>query len=292
MALLGESLSAADAERFGLVARVVPADALAAEARSVAVRLAALAPRALALTKRALERTWSIDLDTALDDEAWRQGIAGASADHARGPGGVPREAAASVHRGVVGAATRGRPCDALDRLRAGPLSDAVGHRVYAGPTLRSSRHRRLRHDRPARPRTHPRPPRADAPGVQRRPAPRRAVRPVRGARHGRREGRSDRLDARRVPDRGPAVRRDARQQRADGRPPRARMADARRRRCAGSWRSRPRSRTRSATPSCSTGSPRTSASRARRCSTTCSPARRSSTTSSTTRRWDGPTSG
>jgi 2-(1,2-epoxy-1,2-dihydrophenyl)acetyl-CoA isomerase len=85
MALLGEPLSASDAERFGLVARVVPAEALADEARSVAVRLAALAPRALALTKRALERAWSIDLDAALDDEAWRQGIAGASADHREG---------------------------------------------------------------------------------------------------------------------------------------------------------------------------------------------------------------
>lgn len=85
LALLGESLSAADAERFGLVARVVPADALAAEARAVAARLAGLAPRALALTKRALERSWSVDLDVALEDEAYRQGIAGATADHAEG---------------------------------------------------------------------------------------------------------------------------------------------------------------------------------------------------------------
>ena len=85
MALLGETLSAADAERFGLVARVVAPDALAAEARGVATRLAGLAPRALALTKRALERSWSLDLDAALDDEAWRQGIAGASADHVEG---------------------------------------------------------------------------------------------------------------------------------------------------------------------------------------------------------------
>jgi 2-(1,2-epoxy-1,2-dihydrophenyl)acetyl-CoA isomerase len=85
MALLGETLSAADAERFGLVARVVAADALAAEVRAMATRLAGLAPRALALTKRALERSWSIDLDAALEDEAWRQGIAGASADHAEG---------------------------------------------------------------------------------------------------------------------------------------------------------------------------------------------------------------
>ena len=36
LALLGESLSAAEAERFGLVPRVVPADELAAEARSMA----------------------------------------------------------------------------------------------------------------------------------------------------------------------------------------------------------------------------------------------------------------
>jgi 2-(1,2-epoxy-1,2-dihydrophenyl)acetyl-CoA isomerase len=85
MALLGESLSAADAERFGLVARVVPPEALADEARSTAARLAGLAPRALALTKRALERTWSVDLEAALEDEAWRQGIAGASADHREG---------------------------------------------------------------------------------------------------------------------------------------------------------------------------------------------------------------
>ncbi|HEV8401567.1 MAG TPA: enoyl-CoA hydratase-related protein [Candidatus Limnocylindrales bacterium] len=85
LALLGEALSAADAERLGLVARVVPADALADEARSMALRLAGLAPRAVALTKRALQRSWSVDLDEALEDEAYRQGIAGASADHAEG---------------------------------------------------------------------------------------------------------------------------------------------------------------------------------------------------------------
>jgi 2-(1,2-epoxy-1,2-dihydrophenyl)acetyl-CoA isomerase len=85
LALLGDSLSAADAERFGLVARVVRADALAGEARAVAARLAALPPRALALTKRALERSWSVDLDAALEDEAYRQGIAGATQDHAEG---------------------------------------------------------------------------------------------------------------------------------------------------------------------------------------------------------------
>jgi 2-(1,2-epoxy-1,2-dihydrophenyl)acetyl-CoA isomerase len=63
----------------------VPADALADEARSMALRLAGLAPQAVALTKRALERSWSVALEAALEDEAYRQGIAGASADHAEG---------------------------------------------------------------------------------------------------------------------------------------------------------------------------------------------------------------
>ena len=85
LALLDEPLSAVDAERAGLVARVVPADSLAAEARSMATRLAELAPAALALTKHALERSWTVGLDAALDDEAFRQGIAGATADHSEG---------------------------------------------------------------------------------------------------------------------------------------------------------------------------------------------------------------
>jgi 2-(1,2-epoxy-1,2-dihydrophenyl)acetyl-CoA isomerase len=39
----------------------------------------------MALTKGALDRSWSIDLYEALDGEAKLQGIAGASADHAEG---------------------------------------------------------------------------------------------------------------------------------------------------------------------------------------------------------------
>jgi 2-(1,2-epoxy-1,2-dihydrophenyl)acetyl-CoA isomerase len=85
LALLGETLSAQDAERFGLVARVVAADALADEARAMAARLAGLAPQALAQTKRALQRGWSVDLETALEEEAYRQGVVGATADHAEG---------------------------------------------------------------------------------------------------------------------------------------------------------------------------------------------------------------
>ena len=85
MAFLAEPLSAGDAERLGLVIRVVPADQLADEAHAVAVRLAGLAPRAVALTKRALDVAWDRSFDEALELEADLQGRAGSTADHAEG---------------------------------------------------------------------------------------------------------------------------------------------------------------------------------------------------------------
>ena len=85
LAMMGEPLTAAEAERFGLVAKVVPAADLGEEARALAARLAAGAPRALALTKRALNRAAESTLEEALEHEAWLQGIAGATADHAEG---------------------------------------------------------------------------------------------------------------------------------------------------------------------------------------------------------------
>jgi 2-(1,2-epoxy-1,2-dihydrophenyl)acetyl-CoA isomerase len=85
LALLNEPLTAADAERFGLVARVVPDERVVEEARAIAARLAAGAPRANALTKRALELGWDADFETQLETEADFQGVAGATADHAEG---------------------------------------------------------------------------------------------------------------------------------------------------------------------------------------------------------------
>jgi 2-(1,2-epoxy-1,2-dihydrophenyl)acetyl-CoA isomerase len=85
LALVGDSLTAAEAERIGLVNRVVPADALMTEARVLAGRLAAGSPRTMALTKRALDYAASSTLDEALEYEAWLQGIAGRSADHVEG---------------------------------------------------------------------------------------------------------------------------------------------------------------------------------------------------------------
>jgi 2-(1,2-epoxy-1,2-dihydrophenyl)acetyl-CoA isomerase len=85
IALLGDPVLAAEAVRLGLVSKVVTADELATEARAVAARLAAGAPRAIALTKRALATTWARDLDAALEYEAHLQDLAGRTADHAEG---------------------------------------------------------------------------------------------------------------------------------------------------------------------------------------------------------------
>jgi len=85
LALIGDPLSAADAERLGIVSRVVAGDTLLAEAQTLAARLAAGSPRAMALTKRALAYAETATLEQALANEAYLQGIAGRSADHAEG---------------------------------------------------------------------------------------------------------------------------------------------------------------------------------------------------------------
>ena len=85
LALVGDPLPAMEAERRGLVSRVVPAADLAAETRTLAERLAAGAPRALALTKDALNRSSEASLEEQLEREAELQGIAGRTADHREG---------------------------------------------------------------------------------------------------------------------------------------------------------------------------------------------------------------
>lgn len=85
LALLNDPLPAPEALRLGLVTKVVPDEALAGEARELARRLAEGAPRAIALTKRALRRSLEAGLDETLEYEADLQGIAGATGDHAEG---------------------------------------------------------------------------------------------------------------------------------------------------------------------------------------------------------------
>lgn len=85
IALLNEPVRAEAAAQMGLVMRVVPAAELAAAAREIASRLAQGAPRAIAMTKRALNATWDRDLDGALEYEAFLQDLAGRTRDHAEG---------------------------------------------------------------------------------------------------------------------------------------------------------------------------------------------------------------
>ena len=85
MALLNDPVSAGEALRIGLVAKVVPAGSLMTEAWDVARRLAAGSPAANAATKRLLEAGLSSDLEAALEAETAAQDRLGAAADHAEG---------------------------------------------------------------------------------------------------------------------------------------------------------------------------------------------------------------
>jgi 2-(1,2-epoxy-1,2-dihydrophenyl)acetyl-CoA isomerase len=67
--LTGRDVDAAEAERIGLAAQVVPDAELAAAAATYAATLAAGAPIAQALTKRLLARTFDRPLDAALQEE-------------------------------------------------------------------------------------------------------------------------------------------------------------------------------------------------------------------------------
>lgn len=85
LALTNTVVSADEALRMGLVSRVVPGDTLLETAREVASRVAESAPLAVALTKRALQRSLEVRWSEALEYEAELQGVAGRTADHAEG---------------------------------------------------------------------------------------------------------------------------------------------------------------------------------------------------------------
>jgi 2-(1,2-epoxy-1,2-dihydrophenyl)acetyl-CoA isomerase len=81
----GDALSAADAERLGLVNRVVPAEELDRTAREWAERLAAGPTRALALTKQLVNASLDADRPTAFAAEAAAQEINMTTADAKEG---------------------------------------------------------------------------------------------------------------------------------------------------------------------------------------------------------------
>ena len=81
----GQKIAADEAERLGLVNRVVTAEHLIAETTALAKKLASLPTRGIALTKRLLNQSFDNDLAQQLEAEAFAQETAGQMRDHFEG---------------------------------------------------------------------------------------------------------------------------------------------------------------------------------------------------------------
>ena len=80
--MLGDTIDAPTAERYGLASRVVPADRLRDETRALARRLADGPAQALGMTKRMLNNEWGMDLASAIEAEAQAQALLLMAEDH------------------------------------------------------------------------------------------------------------------------------------------------------------------------------------------------------------------
>ena len=85
LVFFGDDLPAEEAQRIGLVNKVVPPDQLHAAARQWAERLATGPTYALGMSKRLLNRSLEVDMETALDDEAMVQALVTQSEDTKEG---------------------------------------------------------------------------------------------------------------------------------------------------------------------------------------------------------------
>ena len=80
--MLGDTIDARTAERYGLATRVVPGDRLAEETSILARRLAEGPAQALGMTKRMLNNEWGMDLVSAIEAEAQAQALLLMAEDH------------------------------------------------------------------------------------------------------------------------------------------------------------------------------------------------------------------
>lgn len=85
MMMLGEKVSAKEAESIGLIYKTFPAVRLMEEVREIAQKLANLPTKGLALTKRALNQSLTNDLNNQLEAEAELQTEAGKTDDYQEG---------------------------------------------------------------------------------------------------------------------------------------------------------------------------------------------------------------
>ena len=82
---LGDELSAADCERWGIANRVVAPDAFAAAVDELAGRLVAAPSKAVAMTKWLVNRSSESSRHAAFEEEAYAQELVTATADMAEG---------------------------------------------------------------------------------------------------------------------------------------------------------------------------------------------------------------
>ena len=80
--MLGDTIDAATAERYGLAYKVVPHDSLMDEAYALARHLADGPAQALGMTKRMLNNEWGMDLLAAIEAEAQAQALLLMGEDH------------------------------------------------------------------------------------------------------------------------------------------------------------------------------------------------------------------
>ncbi len=85
LVFFGDDLPAEDAQRIGLVNKVVPGDQLQAAAAQWALRLASGPTYAIGMSKRLLNRSLDVDMETALDEEAMAQSLVTQSEDTKEG---------------------------------------------------------------------------------------------------------------------------------------------------------------------------------------------------------------
>lgn len=85
LALLGDRLSASDAERFGMIWRCVDDAAFTDSVEALAAQLVAAPTRGLARTKEAIYASWGRSLDEQLDAERDLQRELGRTSDYAEG---------------------------------------------------------------------------------------------------------------------------------------------------------------------------------------------------------------
>jgi 2-(1,2-epoxy-1,2-dihydrophenyl)acetyl-CoA isomerase len=83
LVLLADVIDATEADRIGLVNRVVAHDQLGETVRDIATRLANMAPLALAASKRLLNQSFAVSMAEAIEAESTAQALMSTTSDTA-----------------------------------------------------------------------------------------------------------------------------------------------------------------------------------------------------------------